>query len=132
MSNSYFEDQIHTVQETLDDLGAGELPILMVFNKIDRLQDRSIISTLAERYPNHVFISALRGINILGFQEEVIRLLEKEFVVEQIVVPQADQRLISKLYDIGEVLERTYEDAKVLMKIRLHRRDRERLLQIVK
>lgn len=131
VSNPYFEDQIHIVQETLDDLGAGEMPMLMVFNKIDRLQDRGIISALAERYPNHVFISATRGINILSFQEEVIKLLEKEFVVEQVVVPQADQRLISKLYDMGEVLERTYKDTKVLMKIRLHRRERDRLLQMV-
>lgn len=131
ISNPYFEDQIQTVQETLEGLGAGDIPMLVIFNKIDRLQDRGIFSSLTERFPNHVFISAQRGININGLREEVIRLLEKEFVVEQIVIPQSDQRRISKLYDMGEVLERTYEDTSVLMKIRLHRRDRDRLLQMV-
>jgi hypothetical protein len=36
------------------------------------------------------------------------------------------------LYDIGEVLERTYEDENVRMKVRIHRRDRERFLQMKK
>jgi GTP-binding protein HflX len=130
ISSPCFEDQIRVVQDTLESLGAGEIPSLVVFNKIDRLQDRGVFSALAERFPNRVFISARRGINITGLREEVIRLLEKEFIVEQVVVPQSDQRRISKLYDMGEVLERTYEDTSVLMKIRLHRRDRKRLLQV--
>jgi GTP-binding protein HflX len=132
ISSPYFEDQIRTALEILEDLGAGETPTLMVFNKIDQLQDRSILSSLTEQHPDCVFISAKRGINILGLQEGVIKLLETEFVVEQISILQSDQRLISKLYDMGEVLERTYEDSHVRMKIRLHRRDRERLLQMVK
>jgi GTP-binding protein HflX len=132
VSSPYFEDQIRVVLDTLESLGASEIPMLMAYNKIDRLQDRGIFSSLAERFPNHVFISAQRGINITGLREEVIRLLEKEFVVEQIVVPQSDQRRISKIYDMGEVLERSYEDASVLMKIRLHRRDRERLQQMIR
>ena len=35
VSHPNFEDQIHTVNETLNDLGAGDKETLMVFNKID-------------------------------------------------------------------------------------------------
>ncbi len=132
IASPYFEDQIRIVQETLEDLGAGDTTTVMVFNKIDRLQDRSFLPTLAEKYPNSVFISAARGINILGLKEEVSKLLEKEFSVEEIVLPGSRQKLIAQLYDIGEVLERTYEDDRVVMKIRMHRRDRERYLQMIK
>ena len=132
ISNPYFEDQIHVVQETLEDLGAGDTPALVVFNKIDTLQDRGILPTLSEKYPSSVFISAVRGINILGLKEAVAQMLEKEFIIEEIVLPDSKQKLIAQLHDVGEVLERTYEEGKVKMKIRIHRRDRDRFLQMVR
>jgi len=132
ISSPYFEDQINVVQETLEDLGAGDTPTLVVFNKIDMLQDRGILPTLSEKHPNCVFISAVRGINILGLKDAVAQMLEKEFLVEEIVLPDSKQKLIAQLHDVGEVLERTYEDGKVIMKIRIHRRDKERFCQMVK
>jgi GTP-binding protein HflX len=132
ISSPYFEDQIRVVQETLEDLGAGDTPTLVVFNKIDMLQDRSILPTLSEKHPNCVFISAARGINILGFKDAVAQMLKKEFMVEEIVLPDSKQKLIAQLHDVGEVLDRIYEDGKVKMKIRIHRRDKERFLQMVK
>ena len=128
----YYEDQIRVVQETLEDLGAGDTPTLFVFNKIDLLQDRSILPTLSEKYPNHVFISAARGINILGLKDALAKLLDKEFSIEEVVIPDSHQKLIAQLHDVGEVLERTYEDGRVKMSIRIHRRDRDRFLQMVK
>jgi GTP-binding protein HflX len=132
ISSPFFEDQIVVVQETLEDLGAGDTPTVMVFNKIDRLQDRGLLPTLAEKYPRSVFISAARGMNILGLKDEVAKLLEKEFTIESTVIPNSNQKLIAQMYDVGEVLERTYEDERVIIKIRLHRRDRDRFLQMVK
>jgi len=132
ISSPYFEDQIRVVQKTLEDLGAGNTPTLVVFNKIDILQDRSILPTLSEKHPNCVFISAVRGINIIGFKEAVAQMLEKEFTVKEIVLPDSKQKLIAQLHDVGEVLERTYEDGKVRIKIRIHRRDKERFSQMVK
>ncbi len=132
IASPYFEDQINVVQETLEDLGAGDTPTLVVFNKIDMLQDRSILPTLSEKHPNCVFISAVRGINILGLKEAVAQMLEKEFLVEEIVLPDSKQKLIAQLHDVGEVLDRAYEDGKVKMKIRIHRRDKERFLQMIK
>ena len=131
ISSPYFEDQISVVQETLEDLGAGDMPTLIVFNKIDLLHDRSILPTLSENYPNCVFISAARGINILGLKESVAHMLEQEFLVEEIVLPDSKQKIIAQLYDVGEVLERTYEAEKVKIKIRIHRRDKERFLQML-
>ena len=131
ISSPYFEDQIRVVQETLEDLGAGDMPTLVVFNKIDLLHDRGILPTLSEKHPNCVFISAARGINILGLKESVAHMLEKEFLVEEIILPDSKQKIIAQLYDVGEVLERTYEVEKVKMKIRIHRRDKERFLQMV-
>jgi GTP-binding protein HflX len=130
VSSPYFEDQIRVVEETLEDLGAADKTTLMVFNKVDLLADRSALAMIGEKYPNHVFISAMRGINILGLKEEVARLVQKEFVVEEIVLPQNAQKIISLIYEAGDVLERLYEDDNVRLRIRIPTRDVERLRQL--
>lgn len=127
VSSKTFDDQIKVVNDTLMELGAEEKPTLMVFNKIDVLTDRTILQTLANGYQHRVFISATRGINILGLKGEVLRLLETEFVEETFRIRQDRQKLISQLHTAGEVLERIYEDTEVILRMRIRRKDRDRL-----
>jgi GTPase len=131
VSSSTFEDQIKVVKETLTELGADDKPTLMVFNKIDLLTDRTILQTLADEYPHRVFISAMRGINILGLKDEVLLLLKKEFIEETIRVRQDQQKLISQLHSAGEVLERIYEDAEVVLRMRIRRKDKDRIENLI-
>jgi GTPase len=132
VSSSTFEEQIQVVKDTLEELGATETPTLMVFNKIDMLSDRTILKTLADQYSHSVFISALRGINILGLKDEVLSLLKKEFVEETIRVRQDQQKLISQLHGAGEVLERIYEDEEVVLKMRIRRKDKDRIENLIR
>ncbi len=128
-SNKNFEEQIRVVQETLEDLHASDKPMLMVFNKIDLLTDRSILQEISAVHQNPTFISASRGINILGLKEAVLTLLESTFVVETFRVGQDNQRLISFLYQSGEVLEKLYEENTVILKVRIRKQEQERILQ---
>lgn len=131
VASKTFEEQISVVNDTLAELGAAEKPTLMVFNKIDTLGDRTLLQAVAEGYPNRVFISATRGINILGLKDEVLRILESEFAEETVRIPQNQQKLISQLHSAGEVLERTYEDAEVILRLRVHRKDRDRIARLL-
>ena len=131
VSSKTFEEQIKVVHDTLAELGADERPTLMVFNKIDALSDRTVLQSVATEYPNRVFISATRGINILGLKDEVLRLLETEFVEETFRIPQDQQKLISQLHTAGEVLDRAYENNDVILRMRIRRRDRDRVENLI-
>jgi GTP-binding protein HflX len=131
VSAPHFEEQVNIVKATLEELGAHEKPTLMVFNKIDRLADRSILASLAAQHPRSVFISASRGINLSGLKEHVVAVLEEEFVEEQFRVSQHRQRLIAHLHTVGEVLDKSYDDNAVLLRLRLPKRDRARVVNLV-
>lgn len=131
VSSKTFEEQISVVKETLEDLKAHEKPTLVVFNKIDKLTDRTMLQTLAAEHPQSVFISASRGINILGLKDAVSGMLEKEFIEENFTISQGNQKLISQLHSIGEVLERTYEDNHVVLKMRIKRKERARVEALI-
>ena len=131
ISSRVFEHQIKIVQETLHDLGCSTKPTLMVFNKIDRLADRGVLHDVAKEFPNSVFISATRGINLPSLKNEVFGLLEKEFVEKVFTISQEHQKVISYLYSIGEIREKTYQDNFVVLKVRIPKKDEERLNQII-
>ena len=56
------EMHINTVHEILDQIEAN-VPELLVFNKIDRI-DRASLNFLMEKYPNATFVSSTKGTNI--------------------------------------------------------------------
>ncbi len=131
LSSKAFEEQIEVVRATLEDLGVHGIPQLMVFNKVDRLSDRSWIATIKGQYPRSVVISAIRGINILGLKHEILSLISEEFSVETLKIPQQNQRLISHLHSVGEILDRRYEDNIVELRIRISNKHRDRFLKLV-
>ena len=126
-----FQDQIKVVSDTLADLGVADKPTLMVFNKIDALTDRSIIAATSEQFPHSVFISAERGINILGLKAEVSKLLKEEFVDKTFTISQGDQKLIAYLHTAGEVLEKEYNEDSVTLSLRIRKKEIERVLSVV-
>ncbi len=131
ISSGTFQDQITVVTDTLGDLGVGDKPTLMVFNKVDLLPDRSLVPALTEQFPHSVYISAKRGINILGLKNEVNKLLQQEFVDKTFSISQGDQRLISYLHTVGEVLDKDYSEDAVKLSIRVRKKDEERLMNMV-
>ncbi len=131
ITSKTFEKQISIVQQTLEDLGCASKPTLMVFNKIDGLVDRSILHAVAKEHPKSVFISAVRGINLLGFKTEVLALLEEEFVERVFTVSQGRQKLISLLHSVGEIRERSYVDNSVVLKLRVPKKEVEHLERMV-
>jgi GTP-binding protein HflX len=62
----------------LDDIGAMGRPRLLVFNKIDALEDEVALLGLRARYPGAIFVSALTREGIPGLREEVMRRLRAE------------------------------------------------------
>ncbi len=131
LTSRVYEEQIRIVRDTLNDLGCGPIPTLMVFNKIDGLVDRSILHIVADAHPRSVFVSAIRGINLLGLKNEILSLLEKEFVERVFTVSQGRQKLISYLHTVGEIREKTYENNSVVMKLRIPKKEAERVTQLV-
>ena len=63
------EMHINTVHEILDQIEAN-VPELLVFNKIDRI-DRASLNFLMEKYPNATFVSSTKGTNIENLVSEI-------------------------------------------------------------
>jgi len=130
-SHSHAAEQIDTVNETLKALGAESKPVLIVFNKIDRLADRSVIAGLAERFDGSVFISAARNINISGLTERMLETIDADAIERTLTFRQSEYGLISKLHEIGELLGTRYIGDRIEVRCRVPKKNEDQLHRLL-
>ncbi len=131
VNHPHFEEHIAVVNSTLDDLNAAGKPTIYVFNKTDKLKDRSIVKELSEKYNPAVFVSAGRGINITSLTSKLLELLDEDASEQTLVVEQSDYRTIAKLHDFAEVLQKEYHDNTITVRFRITSKNSERLLKLL-
>jgi len=131
ISHPKFEEQITVVNGILEELHAADKPTILVFNKIDKLRDRSIIHEVTTQYKDSVFISAERGINISSLKEKLLQILDSGTVNYTLTIQQLDYRTIAKLYEIADIMTKEYEANSVKITFRINQKNMERLKKLL-
>lgn len=119
-SHEYYEDQIKVVDETLKELNSSNKKQLKIFNKIDLLKERHVIETLSNHYPDSIFISATRGIGISRLIDSLSNIFEQNFATHRVKVKHANSKIISKIYEIAEVINAEYDEDFVILDYRVN------------
>ncbi len=118
VSHDFYEDHIHVVDSTLEELNSHKKIQIKIFNKVDALKDKSKMDYILNKYKNSILISAERGINIGNLKKMLLDLYEKNFVQGTIVLSHSDSKLVSQLYEMAEILSADYEDDKIIIAYR--------------
>ena len=99
--------QINTVREVIADAGAGAITELVVFNKIDLVDEQRQVE-LRGLVPGAVLVSTRTGTGIEKLESEIAALLPKPEVEFRGVVPYSRGDLVSRAHLSGKVLETEY------------------------
>lgn len=110
------EEQIEAVNNVLADIEANKNIILIVFNKIDLLS-RLEINRLKERYPDGVFISALKGNGIDVLIKRLIKVIDRNTIEIVLSIPYKNANILSYLHDVGEIREKIYLEDSFKIKV---------------
>ncbi|MNO82665.1 GTPase HflX [compost metagenome] len=120
-------EQVHAV---LEEIGANELPMLEVFNKIDLLPDfEPQIQRNEDGKPVRVWLSAResRGLELL--EKAVAELLGDDMFVGTLRLPQRLGRLRAQFFALGAVRSEEHdEQGHALLQVRLPRVELNRLV----
>jgi GTPase len=119
ISHPGFEEQMTVVRDTLKEIGVIHDNIIEVFNKIDALEDSAQLRELGEKYPDAVFISAVRGINISLLKERISQQVAREYTERHISVHVSNYKLITYLYEHTEVIDKHHVDEEVELTFRV-------------
>ncbi len=116
-------ENIEAVNQVLEEIGAQEVPRLLVYNKIDQLENVTPYIEYDEKHlPSAVYISANSGSG-LDLLLEAIRLRLTEHILNlQITLPPSDGKLRHAFYQLNCVeKEEINEQGEFLLNIRLEK-----------
>ena len=100
-----FEERMATVRSTLKELDALDKPTLVVYNKVDALEDRGLLDALRAQDEDAVFVSATRGIGLEDLREQTVALIEADYVDRVALVPSREGKSLAHVYRVAEVLD---------------------------
>src|ERR1700684_1826923 len=93
----------HAVEQTLEEIGAGERPRLLVLNKIELLGEDQR-EELRLRHPDAVLVSGVTGEGLEQLGERILHQVQPTVRSVELLVPYADGGSLAELHELaGEV-----------------------------
>lgn len=96
-------NQFEAVQETLEDIGAGHVPIITALNKIDRLKQPEQAQETLQDFPKAVAISAMNGSGLPDLLSLIQQELYETYTPIDVHLPYQEGALISTFHEMGQV-----------------------------
>ena len=115
LSHPRVDEQMTAVETVIKELNAFGKQTLVVFNKIDLLEDPELASIYCRRFPGSVAISARTGRGIDQFIDVLQSALGAWRLRSHFRIPLRESNLIAELHRVGHVLEVQYEGENALI-----------------
>jgi GTP-binding protein HflX len=110
VSHPNYKDHIETTNLVLKEIGAGDIPMLMVFNKIDKLDDSEqfLPRILKGAYRGSIAVSGLRENEVLHLRQHIYDYFKSDLIENKLTVPLANGALQSFIYQSCLILDVDY------------------------
>ncbi len=116
VTNPSWLDQLEVVDTVLGEIGAADIFTLLVFNKIDSLEETETLSALKTRYSDAVFVSAAREIGIDDLKVAIYSSSLKGKVIISRSFGPPESELLGKVYRYGTVIDTRADGDSVYLK----------------
>ena len=103
---------------SIEELNAHDKPIIMVFNKIDKLHDLNLIPSLKAKYPDAVFLSATRHIGLESLKKSIIQHIEQNYITAILKIPVNDQKTLHHIYSYCIIVDKSLNKGYVKLVIK--------------
>jgi GTP-binding protein HflX len=117
------DSQLGAVEAVLHEIGADELPVELVLNKLDAV-DSLGRRRLANRFPDAIPVSALTGEGLEELGARVAERFAARFESVRLLLPYGEGSKLAELYSLGTPIDERQDVAEgVLLRARLPRRE---------
>lgn len=121
-SSAMREDQMRTVNTILQELGSGDKPQLVLYNKKDACTPEQLEMLPLDK--DHIKVSALDSEDLLKIREFIQTELTGD--TKRFRIPAERGDLTSVLYKIGDVVDTSFEENDVIYEVELQKGEYEK------
>jgi GTP-binding protein HflX len=116
-SDPELHSQLKVTREVLGEIGAGDVPSLVVLNKIDRLSAERR-QELALEFPEAHQLSAHQAADAATLKALISQFFEQRLVELTLEIPYAKLALVGRVHERARVLSESYTDAGAVLHVR--------------
>jgi GTP-binding protein HflX len=117
-SSNQIKEHMNTINNVLTELESEDIKTMIILNKIDLIKTKKRIKFLKINYPDAVMISAIDHLRINKLINRIINIMNEEYETIEISFPYTEARQISMAQRDVEVLDRSYQDDRINLKIK--------------
>lgn len=108
-SSEDMHEQIQAVKNVLAEID-NDVPVLNVYNKIDLTDEPAHIGYAKEGQPNRVYVSSRQNLGMEELSLAVQQLLTGNLTTFDLTLPYSAGQFKNTLYELGVILEESYDD----------------------
>jgi GTP-binding protein HflX len=127
-SDPGFERQLEVTEEVLDEIGAKDVPRLLVFNKIDVGGDEK---ALRKKYKGCVVMSARREGDIAKLHQAIAAFFQRDLVEAELFLPWDAQKVRGEIFATCKVLAERADGKGAFLRVRGAADDVKRLQELL-
>lgn len=115
MTNPLFENHIRVIEEVLKEIGAGEIPTLLVPNKMDVVSPELVGKLKGAAAESVCPLSALTGAGIDRLLESIGKVLDRGKEQLRVHLQPSQVGVLSLLRERGRIIREVYEDSEIFV-----------------
>ena len=125
------EGQYDAVRQVLGEIGAGEIPELVVINKSDDMSP-SQRARLTNLYPDSVLVSALEREGLESLLEQLEESVARHMITLSLAVPYSRGDIVAAAHRLGDVIAEKHDDFGTILDVRVPPSARDRFAEFAR
>ena len=115
LSHPHWEGQLSRTEEIIKELELDKKPQVLLFNKVDKVDDQTLLEGLIKQFPEAIFISALRGIRLWDVLAKIEEFASREWVRGSKSFDPDEEEELRQFESQVKVIGRLFKDGKIVV-----------------
>ena len=119
ISHPEYKDQLQPTDDLLIQMGMDEIEVILVFNKIDSIEDLENLEKAHENFPSAVSISCKKNEGIDVLRQKIIIQYEKRLSPYLMELEHSQAGIISQIRKFALIVKEDYKEDRICLSLRL-------------
>lgn len=122
-SDEHYREQMEVTEETLNELGAGDIPRIYIMNKADSVMEEETLPKISD---NRIYMSAKQGVGIRELLHMMEQILFSDYQEAQFLIPYENGDIVHYFNSRALIKSQEYQENGVHLSVRCREGDREK------
>ena len=123
IDSSYdIETQLKTIDKALDDIDVGNKKILYVFNKIDKIENATLLLGY-KRKEEKIYISAKNQDDIIKMKEKIVDVIKDDYIKIKMKIPYEDGKVLDYIMTNYDIDNKDYDESSSILEFDISKKD---------